>query len=784
MRLFLVSTLLFLVSNIFAQESIELTLRTINSKGNSIDNVEIHLLNNETFGSKQTNGIVKFNKLSRGNYTFEIKAQGYSTLVQQIDAKESKEITIVLETEYIKLSDIVVTGSKKESMYYKTSGAITSFNSKDIKDLRFWEISDLSGLVPNLNLAQSGDNRNVAFIRGIGTTSYEQAVATYIDGVPQFSLDTYIPQFNDIDHIEILNGPQGTLYGRNSMGGLINIITKKPTNTTKFNTDISLAEYGQKRINASLNFPIVKDKLFAHVSFLNDLKNGYYKNDFYQNAFDKQAQTAINANIKYLINNRWSLLLDHKRYQAKNYGAYPLVSGIEELLSNPFHLSQNSVSPMIDKTSNSSLILTYKGEKMNLSIQNSLQQNQRYYENTIDADFSTYDIVGVYNNYGKDFNTVKAFTQEIKFSSPENTASKFKWVAGTFYYNQNNPTKQGTYFGKDAGFIGVPDQEFTIISNNLGKNHGLAFYGNSTLALTDKLSLNGGLRYDKEYRKMTVSGEYEKAPDPAFIINPETKGSTSFAALSPKIGIQYNRTESSIYYLSYNRGFRAGGLTSISSDPSQVPLIAFKPEYSNTFEAGIKGEEFNKRLRFGVDVFYSIVKDIQVPSLILPDAITVVKNLGEMKSKGVEFELTAIPVNGLTIHYGGGYTDAKFVSFKTGQNGAEVDLAGKKQIFTPVSTNLITMQYQHKLNQSGNSSFVIRAEYKVIGKQYFDVSNTIEQAKYNLVNLRTGVQTKSFDFFIWIRNAGNTKYIDYAYDFGAAHLGNPRVIGSTISIKL
>ena len=743
MRLFFVSTLLFLVNGVFAQGNIELTLKTVNAKGLAIENTEIRLLNYEAIGIKQDNGIVKFTKLESGNYIFEVKAQGYSTLVQRIDLTESKEISVILETEYIKLSDVVVTGSKKESMYYKTSGAITSFNSKDIKDFRLWEISDLSGLVPNLNLAQSGDNRNVAYIRGIGTTSYEQAVATYIDGVPQFSLDTYIPQFNDIDHIEILNGPQGTLYGRNSMGGLINIVTKKPTNTTRFNTDISLAEYGQKRINASLNFPIVKDKLFAHVSFLNDLKNGYYKNDFYTNAFDKQAQTAINANIKYLINNRWSLLLDHKRYNAKNYGAYPLVSPIEELLSNPFHLSQNSVSPMIDKTSNSSLILTYKGEKMNLSIQNSLQQNQRYYENTIDADFSTYDIVGVYNNYGKDFNTVKAFTQEIKFSSSENTASKFKWVAGTFYYNQNNPTKQGTYFGKDAGFIGVP-----------------------------------------EYRKMTVSGEYEKAPDPAFIINPETKGSTSFAALSPKIGIQYNKTESSIYYLSYNRGFRAGGLTTISSDPSQVPLIAFKPEYSNTFEAGIKREEFNKRLRFGLAVFYSIVKDIQVPSLVLPDAITVIKNLGEMKSKGVEFELTAIPVNGLTIHYGGGYTDAKFVSFKTGQNGAEVDLAGKKQIFTPVSTNLITLQYQHKLNQSGNSSFIFRAEYKAIGKQYFDVANTIEQSKYSLVNLRTGIQTKSFDFFIWSRNTGNTKYIDYAYDFGAAHLGNPRVIGSTISIKL
>ncbi len=784
MRSLLICAMLIFAGSVFAQENIEISFKISNSTGSPISNAEVRILNSEKMGSKSEGGVITFNQLSKGKYTVEITATGYSTLVQKIDINKKQEYSITLEYDYKQLSDVVINASKKEADFYKTPGAVTTFDSKQIKDFRIWEIADLSGLVPNMNLSQSGDNRNVAFIRGIGTTSYEQAVATYVDGVAQFSLDTYLPQLNDIASIEILRGPQGTLFGRNSMAGVINIITKKPSNTTSFNADLSIADYGQKRINGAVRFPILKNKVFASISLLHDLRDGYYTNDFSKTSFDKQNQTAINAQVKYLINDKWSVQLDHKTYKAKNEGAFPLVGDISELLKNPFRLEQNQVAPMRDNTSNSSLVLKYKGKKVNFFMQNSLQQNYRYYENTIDADFSPFDIVGIYNNYGKDYNRVKVFTQEIKLSSSENDDSRFSWVAGTYLYNQQNPTKQATAFGKDAGFIGVPDQNFAIISTNESTNKGIAIYGNGVLSLTNKFSITGGLRVDRESRKMTVSGAYEKQPNPVFVTNPDTTGSTSYAALSPKIGIQYNRTENTIYYLTYSRGFRAGGLTSISSDPSSIPLIAYKPEYSNTFEAGIKGEGFNKIIKFAVAAFYSKVNDIQVPSLVLPDAITVVKNAGKLESKGIEYEIAAILVNGLTLTHNGGLTDSKYLSFKTGQNGAVVDFAGKRQIFTPVLTNLWALQFQHKLDKKGKASFVFRTEYKIMGRQYFDVANTIEQKMYRLLNFRTGIQTKNVDVFVWVKNAGNTKYIDYAYDFGAAHLGNPKVVGATVSVRL
>ena len=145
------------------------------------------------------------------------------------------------------------------------------------------------------------------------------------------------------------------------MGGVINIITKKPTNTTSLNADLSIAEFGQKRISTSLKMPIIKNKLFGSISLLHDIRDGFYTNDFLNNSFDKQKQTGLNTQLKYYITQRWIAQLDLKYYNAKNDGAFPLVGDIKELLDKPYHLSQNLVGPMHDKTRNSSLVIKYKG---------------------------------------------------------------------------------------------------------------------------------------------------------------------------------------------------------------------------------------------------------------------------------------------------------------------------------------------------------------------------------------------------------------------------------------
>jgi iron complex outermembrane receptor protein len=198
MRGYIIFVLLLSCLISYSQESVEVSIIIKNISGKPISNAEIRFLNSEIGVLSAKNGIAKITLASKGSYLVEIKADGYANYTKLFAITGSIDINIILEESYRKLDDIVVNANKSDALYYNTAGSITSIGTKQIKDLRIWDIQDLTGIAPNFNLAQSGDNRNIAFIRGIGTTSYEQAVSTYIDGVAQFTLDSYIPQLNNV----------------------------------------------------------------------------------------------------------------------------------------------------------------------------------------------------------------------------------------------------------------------------------------------------------------------------------------------------------------------------------------------------------------------------------------------------------------------------------------------------------------------------------------------------------------------------------------------------------
>ena len=199
---------------------------------------------------------------------------------------------------------------------------------------------------------------------------------------------------------------------------------------------------------------------------------------------------------------------------------------------------------------------------------------------------------------------------------------------GSYFFSQDNPAKQATHFGTDAGLIGVPDSNFSIINSAEGRNDGSALFGQLSYAISKKFELTGGLRYDYENKKLKVQGEYQKDGEEGFIIQPDTSASVHFSALSPKLGLSYHANPNNNFFATYSRGYRTGGLTQLSTDPSQPPLYPYKPEYSNNIEAGVKNNFLKNRLRINITAFLTFVTDAQRPTLILPDAITITKNTG------------------------------------------------------------------------------------------------------------------------------------------------------------
>jgi len=774
---------LLCVADVKAQTGISGTVT--DTQQQPVSHASVHLLNTQTYAITNTAGVFAIEGLQPGRYTIELSAIGYATLAKDIElnARNHPSFSFQLSSTLAQLETVVVTADKKETLLQQTPVSVTALSARQVTEYRLWNIKELSAIVPNFYSGNPGDERNVSAIRGIATTSYDPSVATYIDGVNQFSLDTYIPQLSDIERIEVLRGPQGTLYGRNAMGGVINIITKKPANSPGGFFDLSFGNYGQQRFAFGFRMPIVKDKLFMGFSGVKSKRDGYYKNEFTNTSFDSQDQESGNVYLKYLPTAAWSLTLNTKFQGNTNNGAFPVVNGVDDALKNPYVLNQNAVGKMFDNTLNASLSVAHKGRLADFTWQTAWQNNYRYYGSPIDGDFSPLDAVTIMNDYGHRWNNVKVFTNEIRLGSAANKTDKLSWTTGAYFFQQRSPNKQATHFGKDAGLLGVPGTDFATINTTTGKNTGAALYGQISYLLSQKLTITGGLRFDYENKKLDALGEYQPDGQGAVVTRSDTAASVHFSAFSPKLSLKYQLTETSNLYVGYSRGFRTGGLTQLSGDPSQPPLYPYQPEYSNNIELGTKNTFFNNRFRINAVVFLTFLNNAQVPVLVLPDAITITKNSGKLLSMGAELELSANLLKGLQADYSFGYTNARYKSSGISSNGQVIDLDGKKQVYTPDITSMLALQYSYSIREKKQLQLLVRAEWQYLGKRYFDFANTIQQNGNGIVNVKAGVHYRYLELYGWMRNATGKKYIEFAYDFGAVHLASPRTIGVTLATR-
>jgi iron complex outermembrane receptor protein len=773
--------MLIIYCSAYSQNFTDISGVITNTKSQPVTGATVTLLNTNYNTVSNAKGEFSINKIPAGNYIMHISNMAYAERNMTIKVSgKGRLFSITLGDANNQLDEVIVTAQKREEEVQQVPVSISTLSAKQVQAYHLQNLKEITGIVPNLYSAGPGDNRNVTGVRGIATTSYDPAVTTYIDGVNQFSLDTYIAQLFDVERIEVLRGPQGTLYGRNALGGVINVITKQPSNQTSGFAEMEFGNYGEQRYSLGLRTPLIKDKLFLGVAGVYSGFDGFYTNIYNNTKFDKQHFFLGNYYLKFLASQKLTLTLNVKNYENRNNGPFQLVGSPAEALSNPFKVDQNATTKIIDNIFNASLSANYSGSNFNFTSVSSYQENYRYYTTPIDGDFSPFDAVSLINNYGSNWNKVKVGTQEFRFSSPASSQSALKWTAGLYGFYRYSPTKTGTHFGADAAAVGSPINNFTSINTNIERNYGAAAFGQVVYTINPKWDVTAGLRYDIEHKKEEVKGEFQPDGQAAIVTRTDTSSKANFRAFTPKLTVAYHLTENNNLFATYSRGFRAGGISQLGSDPSQPPLYAYKPEYSDDYEIGSKNTFLNKRLRLNISAFYTLVNNAQVPTLILPDAITVTKNAGKLNSKGIEAELAATLLKGFDIDYNFGYTRARYADLSVANNGEVLNLKGNHQVYTPDVTSMLALQYAYELGGTSNIQLIARGEWLYLGNQYFDLANQIEQKAYSLFNARLGVSTKRFDVFLWGRNLANKKYIDYAYDFGASHLGNPKTYGVSL----
>ena len=449
---------------VWAQETGVLSGKVNNTNVEPISGATIRVLNTNYGAVTNESGEFTIADLVKARYTLEISAVGFASIKKDVDLTtiSAEPLRIQLVESVRQLDAVIVTAEKKEDDIQKIPSSISNISSVQVEQYRLWNAKDITAIAPNLYSANPGDNRNVTSIRGVTTTSYDPAVATYVDGVNQFNLDTYISPIFEIERIEVLRGPQGTLYGRNAMGGVINIITKEPTNSMHGFAEISSGNYGQQRYTLGIRTPIINNKLFLGAAGMYDRADGFYYNVYNNEIFDKKHNFTGNYYIKYLATDRLSVTLNVKHHANRNDGAFALSPDPETAFEEPFIVNQNALTTLIDNTLNTSLNIHHAGAVANFTSLTTFQSNHRYYDDPIDGDFSPMDIITIVNNYGKDWNNVKVWTQEFKFTSAP-SSSRWQWTAGTYLFYQDSPNKQASHFGENGDLYGA--QPFTSVVN-------------------------------------------------------------------------------------------------------------------------------------------------------------------------------------------------------------------------------------------------------------------------------------------------------------------------------
>ena len=766
---------------LYAQSGVVLSGTVQNEADQPIAGATIYLLNSTSGTLTDDKGAFQLNLPAAGNYTLRVSAIGYATRLVAVSDAEARAYAVATNAPFTlrlaeslnRLEEVLVTAQKTEENPQQVPVAISTISGRQVQDYRLWNSKDITALVPNLYAANPGDERNNISLRGITSTSYDPAVATYIDGVNQFNLDTYIAQLIDVERIEVLRGPQGTLYGRNAMGGVINIITRQPDNQKRALAELSIGTYGQQRYAAALRSPLIKNKLFAGLSGVYDKRGGFYTNLYNNEKFDRFESFTGNYFLRYVASPKLFFNLNIKHNHNRNNGSFP-VEFPPAAFNNPFTVNQNAITRTFDNTFNVSLTVQHYGKAIDVTSITAFQYNNRYYQDPIDADFSPKQSQTIENNFDKKDNAVQVLTQEIRISSAARQATRLKWTAGTYFFYEHNPTKVAV-----NAYV-APTSAIRLTSTNTANNTGIAFFGQATYALTPKLSLTAGIRFDDEQKKLNGIKQKRLPTAITDIKTYDSSAVASFTAVSPKASLSYQLHANALAYLTYARGFRSGGFTQISVTTADAPLYTFQPEFSNNFEAGVKQTAFDNHLKANLTFFYITVNNAQVPTL-RPDAgfVTVTQNAGQLESKGIELELAATPLKGIQLDFNFGITDARYNTLRQPNGKTEINYDGNRPVLTPATTSLLALQYTLPLTR--HVSLLARGEWRYLGKQYFKLSNTLEQGDYSVLNAKVGIRAAKAELTFWGRNLADRKYIAYGYDFGAVSLGNPQNFGFTIS---
>ncbi len=660
----------------------------------------------------------------------------------------------------LEMETITVTAEKREGNVQDIPASVSVVSDVQLTDLKMDEVNDITTLIPNFYITDTGADQSFASIRGIGASmAGAPTVGIYVDDVyTTFGLDLALL---DVERVEVLRGPQGTLYGRNSEAGIINVITKKPTEEWQGRVAADIGSFDSYTASAVLGGPVA-----GKLRFRGALQ--YFESDGW---FENKVNGSEEGGRKEVFNGRFhfslpvseqldfQLIYELCRRDNPEYANFAF-------LDQPGELRENITVDYMGEAQKDTDTLSLRGEYD--FAKNRLVSITSFDKVTADAsndiDFMPVDMMNLTVQQ-----EVETFSQEFRLMSADSNAP-FTWLLGAFFLHEERDSSFGMWMNFMNMGMGMPGD--TLRSWSDLTTTGGALFGEATYVFADRLHLTLGLRYDREEQQFDY---HQPQPGPALSMMGygPLRGSEkdTHDAWLPKVALRYDLTETISPYLSVSRGFRSGGYNIVENLGS-----AFAPEFTWNYEAGIKSSFWENRLQCNAAVFYIDWTDMQVEVPTAGGTAFYMNNAAEASTKGVELEVLARPMTGVQLFAGIGYTKAEYDSYSVGANVYD----GNTIIDMPEMTFHLGGTYRHQ------SGFFASLLYRYVGEVTIDVANTHEQDAYGLLHGKIGYEGDSFDLYLYARNLLDEEYTTRQLAMKGAWVGRagePLVIGANLTFR-
>ena len=742
------------------------------------------------------------------------------------------------------LEEITVTAQRREERLQDTPIAVSAFSAAAINRLGVDNVAQLAERVPNVRFdftapISGASNAAGVFIRGIGQSDFalttEAGVGTYVDGVYMSRSLGGVLDVLDIERMEVLRGPQGTLFGRNTIGGAISITSAKPTDEFSGSSEVQLGSFNRLYLRGMVNLPL-SDSLKVRLTASSKERDGYVRSLLAPSSIASSQVprgTEIpgsGSQIDYGNENRQAVRLvavfdphtsitanfsaDYGRVRENNAPAVlrgvtgTLANGPVVFVYNTFQAPTASIAGFPNAQYSAANFVTGSdttystgpngtridslGTALTLAWrpQGDLEvKSISAYRHTKgffnrDADGSPIDITHT-SNYGYRHEQV---SQELQLNG-QTLAQRLKFAMGVYYFSEKGSDPLVVQFPSSFGIL---YQDKADVDNN-----SIAGYVQGTLSVTDRLSLTAGIRYTRDKKEFqsdqylitgTASPIVFEAPAGTLVplVPRNSDVSRTFSNTSPRASLDYKLLQDLMVYVSYSEGFKSGGfnLRYVSPRPAVLP---FDPEKVRTYEAGVKTEFLERRVRANLAAFFTNYDNIQL-TVFEHLGAPVTLNAGDARIAGGELELVAAPLAGLELAYNLGYLDAKYrrinaspalVSTPEQQITTDTRLAK-----TPRTQQNVAIDY--RISPGAWGVVQLHADWQFTADTYNDAQNSMYlfQKAYNLGNASIAYEPASerWSLRVFVDNVTDKRYIvsgdsNYGIGFHEAEFNRPREWG-------